>query len=73
MRTRLILATLFIALTVACGLSEAALVFERTAAGAKDLASHVLGLACRVSGWFGGLRDVVELPGRGRGGRIGPR
>ena len=43
------------------GVAAAALVFERTTAGASGVASHVLGLACRLSGELGGLRDLVEL------------
>ena len=43
------------------GVAAAALVFEWTTAGAGGVASHVLGLACRLGGWFGGLRDLVEL------------
>ena len=46
---------------LANGVAAAALVFERTAAGAGGVASHVLGLACRLGAWFGSLRDLVEL------------
>ena len=46
---------------MASGVAAAALVFERTAAGAGGVASHILALAYGLGGRFRGLRDLMEL------------